>query len=286
MSSPSIDAALRAAVERLQEISPSARLDAEILLAHAAGKSRSWLLAHGRDPLTEPLARNFEELLARRIEGTPVAYITGLREFWSREFRVTPAVLIPRPETEHLIEAVLDRLDGDSPRRVADLGTGSGIIAATLALERPAWQVLGIDIDAGALQVARDNAERLGAANASFLLGDWMHGIAEEANFDCIISNPPYIAADDPHLREGDVRFEPLHALVAADDGLQALRRIANQSWTRLRPQGWLALEHGFEQGPAVESMLRQLGYANITQIRDLAGHVRVTLAQRGEEEQ
>jgi release factor glutamine methyltransferase len=281
MSSPSIDTALREAARRLEMVSPTARLDAEILLAHASGRSRSWLLAHGRDPLSDAIAGRFEELLAERAAGKPVAYITGTREFWSREFRVTPDVLIPRPETEHLIEAVLERLDGAAPCRVADLGTGSGIIAITLALENPAWEVLAVDIDAAALAVARDNATRLGAGNVSFLLGDWMQNIAEEAAFDCIVSNPPYIAASDPHLREGDVRFEPPHALVAAEDGLRALRCIADQAWKRLHPGGWLVLEHGFDQGPEMESMLQKRGYANITQIRDLAGHVRVTLARR-----
>ncbi|MDX9741374.1 MAG: peptide chain release factor N(5)-glutamine methyltransferase [Gammaproteobacteria bacterium] len=284
MSPPSIGAVLRAASDRLRTVTPTARLDAEVLLAHAAGQSRSWVLARGRDPLSEAVAQRFDELLARRIEGQPIAYLTGTREFWSREFHVTPAVLIPRPETEHLVEAVLERLDGDSPCRIADLGTGSGIIAVTLALERPAWQILGVDIDSAALTVARDNAVRLGANNASFLLGDWMSAIADGATFDCIVSNPPYIAADDPHLHSGDVRFEPAHALVAADNGMQALGRIAAQARTRLRPGGWLALEHGCEQGPATETMLRQAGYANIGQCRDLAGHVRVTLARRSEE--
>jgi release factor glutamine methyltransferase len=284
MTPASIGAALREATHRLEAVTAAARLEAEILLAHAVGKSRSWLLARGRDPLHEATARHFDELLAQRLEGKPVAYITGTKEFWSREFRITPAVLIPRPETEHLVEAVLERLDGDSPCRVADLGTGSGIIAITLALERPAWQVLGVDLDAAALAVAQDNAARLGAGNAVFISGDWMHDIAEGAHFDCIVSNPPYIAVDDPHLQAGDVRFEPSLALVAADDGMQALRIIAAQAWTRLRAGGWLALEHGFEQGPETETMLRQSGYANITQCRDLAGHVRVTLAQRAEE--
>jgi release factor glutamine methyltransferase len=279
----SIGGRLRAAALELQDASTSAQLDAEVLLAHAAGRTRAWLLAHSRDPLDEAIARRFAALLARRAEGQPVAYITGEREFWSREFRVTPAVLIPRPETEHLVEVVLERLDGDAPCRIADLGTGSGVIAITLGLERPAWRILGVDIDPAALAVARDNAMRLGATQVGFVESDWLGGVAAREHFDCIVANPPYIAPDDPHLDRGDIRFEPRHALVAADDGMDALRTIAAQAATRLRGGGWLALEHGSEQGTATASVLRDAGYVEIAQCRDLAGHVRVTMARTKE---
>lgn len=279
----SIGGALREAALGLQAVSDSARLDAEVLLAHAAGRPRAWLLARGRDPLDDAVAQRFAALLARRAEGQPVAYLTGAREFWSREFRVTPAVLIPRPETEHLVEAVLERLAAGEPCRIADLGTGSGIIAVTLGLERPAWRILGVDIDPAALAVARGNAARLGADNVAFLRSDWMEGTAARAHFDCIVANPPYIAHDDPHLGRGDVRFEPRHALTAADDGMGALRTIAAQAAARLRPGGWLALEHGCGQGAATESALRHAGYAEIAQCRDLAGHVRITVARTKE---
>lgn len=279
----SIGGALREATLGLQAISTSARLDAEVLLAHAAGRSRAWLLARSRDPLDDTVALRFAALLAGRAQGQPVAYLTGVREFWSREFQVTPDVLIPRPETEHLVEAVLERLTAGEPCRIADLGTGSGIIAVTLGLERPAWRILGVDIDPAALVVARDNAAQLGAHNVTFLRSDWMDGIAAREHFDCIVANPPYIAPDDPHLDRGDIRFEPRHALVAADDGMDALRTIATQAAARLRPGGWLALEHGSEQGTAAASVLQDAGYVEITQCRDLAGHTRVTVARTKE---
>lgn len=278
-----IGVVLSEAARRLDRVGDAPRLEAEILLAHALDRPRAWLLAHGREALDARAGERFERLMEARLNGQPIAYLIGSREFWSRRFRVTPAVLIPRPETEHLVEAALEKLD-DGQRdggvcRVADLGTGSGIVAVTLGLERPRWRILATDIDADALAVARDNASRLGAANVEFRRADWLAGLDGES-FDLIASNPPYVAADDPHLGIGDVRFEPRRALAANDNGLADLRAIAGQARTHLRAGGWLALEHGHDQAAAVAGLLSEYGYAAIETRADLAGHVRITLGK------
>lgn len=278
-----IGAVLGEAARRLERAGEAPRLEAEILLAHALDRPRAWLLAHGREALDARAAERFQRLLEARLDGQPIAYLIGSREFWSRRFRVTPAVLIPRPETEHLVEAALEKLDAGQRDggvcRVADLGTGSGVVAVTLGLERPRWRILAIDIDVDALAVARDNALRLGAANVEFRQADWLAGLDGES-FDLIASNPPYIAADDPHLGMGDARFEPRRALAANDNGLADLRAIAAQARAHLRAGGWLALEHGYDQAAAVAGLLSEYGYAAIENRTDLAGHVRITLGK------
>ncbi len=274
-----IAAMLRAAAARLATGSDSAIADAETLLAFALRKPRSFLLAHGRETLDAESAQRFDALVTRRAEGWPIAYLTGMREFWSRPFRVTTDTLIPRPETEHVVEAALARLPAGQRHDIADLGTGSGIIALTLALERPHSRVLATDISTAALAVARDNAARLGAANVGFHQGDWFAKL-EGRVFDLIASNPPYVASGDPHLASGDLRFEPPAALAAGPDGLEAIRGIIAQARQHLAPGGWLILEHGFDQAEAVAALFARHGYVDAARIDDLAGHARVAAAR------
>lgn len=255
---------------------PSSRADAELLLAHAVGQPRSWLYAHSNDGLDEDQARAFAGLLDRRRRGEPVAHILGVREFWSLELAVTPDTLIPRPETELLVELALRELPVDSSARVLDLGTGSGAIALALAHERPRADVTAIDADARTLAVAQKNAARLDLARVRFLLGNWYSAVAGE-RYHLIVSNPPYIADADPHLLRGDLRFEPRSALASGADGLDAIRVIAAGSPRQLHAGGCLLLEHGFEQGAAVRGLLAAAGLADVATITDLEGRDRVT---------
>lgn len=253
--------------------------DAALLLAHALGKSRSWLFAHADDALGEAEAARFDVLLARRAAGEPVAYLTGWRGFWTLELAVTPATLVPRPETELLVDLALARLPVDAPVRVADLGTGSGAIALAIASERPRAQVLATDASSAALDVARGNAARNGIGNVAFRLGSWLQPLGEDT-FDLIASNPPYIAEGDPHLARGDLRFEPAMALSCGADGLDAIRVIVRDAPACLRPGGWLLLEHGWEQGDAVRALLAAAGFADVATERDLAQRDRVSLGR------
>lgn len=259
--------------------SDTAQIDAELLLAAALGATRAGLYAWPERQLTPAERGRFEALLERRIFGEPVAYILEEREFWTLSLRVTPAVLIPRPETELLVETALALAapKGAEALRVADLGTGSGAIALSLASERPDWQVLATDQSAAALQVASDNAVRLGIRNVGFRQGSWCEALPEGL-FDLILSNPPYIAPGDAHLGQGDLRFEPASALVAADQGLADLRTICQAAPRHLAPGGWLLLEHGFEQGPAVRQLLAEAGFGGVRTLTDLNELPRVTL--------
>ena len=253
--------------------------DAALLLAHALGKSRSWLFAHADDALGEAEAARFDVLLARRAAGEPVAYLTGWRGFWTLELAVTPATLVPRPETELLVDLALARLPVDAPVRVADLGTGSGAIALAIASERPRAQVLATDASSAALDVARGNAARNGIGNVAFRLGSWLQPLGEDT-FDLIASNPPYIAEGDPHLARGDLRFEPAMALSCGADGLDAIRVIVRDAPACLRPGGWLLLEHGWDQGDAVRALLAAAGFADVATERDLEQRDRVSLGR------
>ena len=253
----------------------SARLDAEVLLCHVLGRPRAWLFAHGDDAVDEAFRAQFEALLQRRVAGEPVAYLVGFREFWSLPFEVTQDVLIPRPETELLVEAALARLPADRPARVADLGTGSGAIAVAIAHERPLCEVHATELEEAALAVARRNGERLAPGRAIFHLGSWLEPLS--GRFDVIVSNPPYVAAGDPHLSEGDCCYEPAGALTPGGDGLAAIREIASNALEYLEPAGWLLFEHGHDQGAAVRGMLENDGYREIATLRDLAGLDRVT---------
>lgn len=270
-----IDAALRDARRRLSD-SPSAALDADLLLCHVLGKSRSYLFTWPERELDARQQSRFSSLLARRIQGEPVAHLIGEREFFGHAFRVTADTLIPRPDTEILVEKALS-LNLPAQARVVDLGTGTGAIGVSLALAQPDWHVTLVDLSEAALQVAGDNARRLGAA-VTCLPGSWLSPCS--GPFELIVSNPPYIEENDHHLGEGDVRFEPRSALVAPDNGLADLAAIVQQATGKLVAGGWLLLEHGFEQGEAVRTLLAQAGFVQVGTAQDLGGNDRVTFGQ------
>lgn len=256
------------------------RVDSEWLLAHAVRRSRSWLFTHASDLMEQEAAERFASFVERRSRGEPVAYIIGTQGFWSLELNVTDATLIPRPETERLVELALERIPMDAMRRVLDLGTGSGAIALALATERPVADITAVDTSDAAVRVAQGNATQLGLSKIRFLVGDWLAPVAGE-RFDIIVSNPPYIEADDPHLTQGDLRFEPLSALAAGLDGLQDLRTIVRDAWDALASDGWLLLEHGWKQGPAVRELFDVDHWDNIHTALDLEQRERVTLARK-----
>ena len=273
----SVAEVLAEAVARLRETSDTAQLDAEVLLAHCLRQNRAWLRAHDDAGVAPAVLEGFRALVARRGAGVPVAYLTGQREFWSLTLEVTPAVLIPRPETETLVQATLERLPAHACR-IADLGTGSGAIALALARERPDCAVVATDSSDAALRVARNNAERHGLQRVDFRLGAWFAPLANE-RFDAVASNPPYVAPDDPHLAA--LLYEPRRALVAGEHGLADLRRIIEQAPAHLHEGGWLLLEHGAAQDGAVRELMARAGFAGIGTLSDLAGLPRVTLGQR-----
>ncbi|SIO07732.1 [protein release factor]-glutamine N5-methyltransferase [Sulfurivirga caldicuralii] len=276
--------ALRHAQAQLQH-SDTPDLDAQLLLAHVLGKSRSWLFAHDIDALTADQQAAFAALTARRAAGEPVAYLLGRADFYDFTLKVTPDVLIPRPETELLVEQALEKVReksaakkvGDPPVCAVDLGTGSGAIAIALARHAPEVAVAASDASCAALTVARENAQRLGV-DIDFRHGSWLEPFAGE-RFDVIASNPPYIDSADPHLR-GDIRHEPQQALVAGEHGLADLRAIIERAPAHLNAGGWLLLEHGYDQQDAVESLFRAAGFDAIVCLHDLAGQPRVSLAQ------
>lgn len=271
-----LDALLRDAAAQLPI--PESRYEAERLLMHALGRDRAWLFAHATDPVAAEVQAAFGTLLRRRIAGEPVAYLTGRRDFWTLELKVTPDTLIPRPETELLVELALARLP-DARCRVADLGTGSGAIALAIASERPDACVIGTDVSAAALAIAAENAQANNIRNAEFRHGSWFASVAGE-RFQAVVSNPPYIARDDPHLRQGDLRFEPAAALASGVDGLDAIREITAQAPDHLFAGGWLFIEHGWEQGEAVRALFAQTGFVEISTARDLEERDRVTLGR------
>lgn len=271
-SSPPLEALLQGAAGRIDAT------DARWLLAHAAGRPQGWLYAHARDPAPDGVAKRFEALVARREAGEPVAYLTGVRGFWGLELAVTRAVLIPRPETELLVELVLARLPA-AAAHVADLGTGSGAVALAVARERPDVAMLATDASEAALAVARANAHSLGLSHVRFARGDWYTPLAG-LRVDIIASNPPYIEAADPHLGQGDLRFEPGAALASGADGLDAIRVLARGALAHLHPGGWLLVEHGWRQGAAVRALFVEAGLEQVVTERDLEARERVTLGR------
>ncbi|MCS3408386.1 peptide chain release factor N(5)-glutamine methyltransferase [Serratia sp. AKBS12] len=268
---------LTAATARLTH-SDSAKRDAEILLGFVTGRARTFLLAFGETLLTPQESAQLEQLLARRERGEPVAYLIGEREFWSLPLSVSPATLIPRPDTECLVEQALARLPTHRCE-ILDLGTGTGAIALALASERADCTVTGVDLQPAAVALAQHNAQKLAIGNVQFHQGDWFTPVAGR-RFHLIASNPPYIDATDGHLSQGDVRFEPDSALVAQEHGLADLRAIVQQAPRYLQPRGWLLLEHGWQQAESVRGMLAAAGFNAIESCRDYGGNLRVTLGQ------
>ncbi|PID34466.1 MAG: protein-(glutamine-N5) methyltransferase, release factor-specific [Thiotrichales bacterium] len=271
---------LHRATQQLAESSDSARLDAELLLAHCLNKPRSYLFTW---PEAEPDSAQlncFDNLVQQRITGQPVAYLLGYREFRDLKLNVTRDTLIPRPETELLVETALEFLSGNTDSRILELGTGSGAIALALAKELPAAHITACDISTAALAVAQDNAGQYQLNNINFLQSDWFSNIPTNQPFDLIISNPPYIADNDPHLNQGDVRFEPAGALVSGHDGLNDIKQLINQSVNYFKQDGILMFEHGYDQGEKTTALMRAAGYKDTRCIKDLAGHDRITLGQ------
>lgn len=259
----------------------TARLEVQCLLQHALGVSRAYLLAHPEQTLNEDQQQAYSALLERRVGGIPMAYLLGEREFFGLNFKVTPDTLIPRPETELLVELALARLPahpgvGGAPLRVLDLGTGSGAVALSIAHNRPDVEVIAVDTSEAALSVARENGQRLGVGNVRFLCSDWFRALGA-ARFALIVSNPPYIAAGDVHLSQGDLRFEPPSALVSGADGLQAIRRLVREAPRYLLAGGWLLLEHGYDQAFAVRTLLENESFVDMFSANDLAGIARVS---------
>lgn len=277
----SIRRALENAVLQLAPVHSSARLDAEVLLAFTLDRPRSHLHTWPEQPLGELAAQRFGELIARRIAGEPVAYLTGRREFWSLELEVSRDTLIPRPETETLVEQALARIPGDNPLQIADLGTGSGAVALAIAHERPACRVLATERSAATLRVAARNAQRLKLRNIRFVQDNWCAALGA-ATLDMVVSNPPYVAEQDPHLGRGDVQFEPRSALVAGREGLDAIAGIVEDAHRSLRPEGLLLLEHADDQADSVSKLLIIKSYSGIRCYRDDSHQRRVTVARRG----
>jgi len=261
-------------------VSDSAKLDAELLLCKAIDKNRSYLLTWPERLVSEREVALFEQLLERRQQGEPVAYILGEKEFWSLPFEVNSSTLIPRPDTEVLVEAVLNAYPQQSARCL-DLGTGTGAIAIAIASERPKWKVDAVDFSAEAVALATRNAQRLAADNVTIYQSNWFEAIKDNCSFTVIVSNPPYIDELDPHLKEGDVRFEPKSALVADNAGLADIEHIAERAWRYLIEKGALFVEHGFEQGKLVRDVFSHMGYSDVVTIEDYNGQPRITVGYK-----
>ena len=261
------------------ENQPMGRLEAEILLSETLGVNRAWLYANSEQTPAAKQCTRFLDLVGRRKNGEPIAYLTGYREFWSLPLKVTADVLIPRPETELLVEAALAFIPKDAAWRIADLGTGSGAIALAIASERPRCEIHATEFNEAALRVAQENGQAIAPGRISFHLGSWLTPL--EGRFQVLVSNPPYIAADDPHLQRGDCRFEPGEALTPGPDGMTAIRHIAGESLHYLAHGGMLVFEHGYNQGAEARQMLIELGYRNVGTQKDLEQRERVTSGVR-----
>ncbi|SUW64234.1 Release factor glutamine methyltransferase [Buttiauxella agrestis] len=268
---------LQQAIAQLQQ-SESPRRDAEILLGFVTGKARTFILAFGETELTAEQLQPLDVLLARRVKGEPIAHLVGEREFWSLPLRVSPATLIPRPDTECLVEQALARMP-ETSCSVLDLGTGTGAIALAIASERPDCCVTALDLIPDAVELARDNASRLGIPNVEVLQSDWFSALNTQ-RFTVIVSNPPYIDAQDPHLSQGDVRFEPRSALVAENHGLADLRTLVETARNFLEPGGWVLLEHGWQQAAQMRELFNDAGYTEIQSCQDYGGNDRLTVGR------
>jgi release factor glutamine methyltransferase len=281
----SIQIALKEAQRELTHLSATPRLEAEILLSHCLKKPRDFLYHHDHNHLTEHQKAIFQKYVQRRLKGEPIAYITGFKEFWSHPFKVTPNTLIPRPETETLIDWALHHLSSHEALTIADLGTGCGAIAVTLALERPKWRIIATDISEKALTIAKYNAKQLGANSISFHLNrypqNWCQCLPQNFLYSAIIANPPYIDPTDTALQPSVSAYEPSFALFADDHGLSALKTIIIEAKNYLDPHGFLALEHGYLQAKAVKQYMRDHGYQCIKTYRDLLNHDRLTVGKK-----
>ena len=268
--------ALQLARQSLAETSPTADLDAQVLLCHVLQCNSAHLLAWPEKPLDESQQRHFLQIIEQRRQGHPVAHLTGQREFWSMDFMVDESTLIPRPETETLIEYVLENHSHHNSLKLLDMGTGTGAIAIVLAKENPGWQVHACDISPQAIQLAKRNRDKHEINNLTLVKSDWFSDI-DGTDYDMIISNPPYIDADDPHLNQGDVRFEPASALISDNQGMKDIEHICSQAKGHLKNAGWLIVEHGYDQAEKVADCFTKNGYGEITQKQDLSGHIRMT---------
>ncbi len=270
---------LRLAAIKLRTITDIPELEADLLLGHVLNLSRAQLLVKNTQTISPTQEREFLHLLTQRIKGVPIAYLLGQREFWSLSLEVTSATLIPRPETELLVEVALSKFPQQRVISLADLGTGSGAVALAIGHERPNWHIIATDNSAAALEVANRNAGKLGINNVTFRLGNWGEGL-QGLLFDAIVSNPPYIPEQDPHLKQGDVSFEPITALTAGSDGLRDLKAIIQQAKDHLNHEGWLMLEHGYDQALQVQDLLAENNYTEIASHEDLSGYLRVTVGR------
>ena len=270
---------LNQATEALCHVSESPLLDAEVILCTVLGKDRSYLRAWPEQAIDAQVIETYQIMLNARQHGKPIAYITGHREFWSRDFQVSPAVLIPRPDTELLIELSLALIPATQPYQIIDLGTGSGIIAITLAAERPSALISACDVSEAALPIAKANAVKHKVERIQFYRSHWFDSVPQ-GQFDLIVSNPPYLSEDDDHLHQGDLRFEPLTALISGKQGLNDINTIAKTARPRLKHNGYLLVEHGYNQQKDVQNIFRSLGYGNIQTHTDLSGQPRVTCGQ------
>ncbi|MCI0506722.1 MAG: peptide chain release factor N(5)-glutamine methyltransferase [Gammaproteobacteria bacterium] len=268
-----------ACIQLNQHPGAPARLEAEILLAYVLGKPRAYLHTWPELPLENHILNQYQALVQRRCLGEPIAYITGQREFWGLPLNVSPATLIPRPETERLVEIALELIPAEASWRIADLGTGGGALALALGSERPRCEITGTDISAAALAIAEENRRHLNLVNVRFAAGRWFDPL-KGLRFDLVVSNPPYVGCNDPHLQEGDLRFEPQQALSAGPDGLEAIREIICDAVDYLIPGGWLILEHAFDQGDSVTTLFIENGFTRVFCHRDYAERERATAGQ------
>lgn len=268
-----------ALIEANQLSLKEAKFESQLLLQSALKVNRAWLIAHENDALQANNHADFQAMLTRRLAGEPIAYILGSREFYGLNLIVTPDTLIPRPDTETLVEAALDKIAIDAPSAILDLGTGTGAIALAIAENRPQTNIIAVDASKAALEIAERNAQSLSIDNVQFMLSHWFDALDGE-KFDVIVSNPPYIQADDNHLTQGDLRYEPLSALASGKDGLDDIRQIITDCLIYLKPQGWLMLEHGYNQAESVTDLMAEIGLVNIETLKDLGGNHRVTLGK------
>ena len=275
-----IGGAIRQAAQSIQKKLglelPEASFEANLLCQQVLNVKRAWLISHESDALEANQQDGFEALLQRRLNGEPMAYILGSRDFYGLQLKTTPATLIPRSDTETLVEAALAKIPQNASLNILDLGTGTGAVAFAIASQRPQANIAAVDASPEALKVATENAQNLKLSNVRLLESNWFSALLSE-KFDVIVSNPPYIAQDDEHLKKGDLRFEPLSALASGADGLDDIRKIIQDAPDFLNPNGWLMLEHGYDQGDAVAALLNARGFRQIDHVKDIAGTLRVT---------